>query len=112
MQPTWNLGLGALYIGNNSCRFRVWAPRARSVEVRLLGRPDRFRPVQAREHGYHEATVEGVVPYTHYFYRLDGQKERPDPASRFQPQGVHGPSQVVDSAFPWHDEHWFGLPLS
>ena len=47
----------------------------------------------------------------YYVYRLDGQKERPDPASRFQPQGVHGPSQVVDPRFPWEDPCWFGTPL-
>jgi maltooligosyltrehalose trehalohydrolase len=46
-----------------------------------------------------------------YFYRLNGSIERPDPASRSQPQGVHGPSQVVDPHFDWHDQNWFGLPL-
>ncbi|MBP1726352.1 MAG: GlgB, partial [Deltaproteobacteria bacterium] len=50
-------------------------------------------------------------PGTRYFYRLDGESERPDPASRFQPEGVHGPSQVVDSRFSWGDAGWFGLPL-
>jgi len=55
--------------------------------------------------------ADGVEPGSLYFYILEGQKERPDPASRFQPQGVHGPSQVVDTQFAWQDECWFGLPL-
>jgi maltooligosyltrehalose trehalohydrolase len=52
-----------------------------------------------------------MSPETLYFYRLDGTKDRPDPASRYQPHGVHGPSQVIDSTFPWEDQSWFGLPL-
>ncbi len=46
-----------------------------------------------------------------YLYRLDGQTDRPDPASCSQPQGVHGPSQVVSLDFPWEDQTWIGLPL-
>src|SRR5208283_1818802 len=51
-------------------------------------------------------------PGTRYFYRLDGNKERPDPASKFQPEGVHGPSQVIDPHFVWEGPHWSGIPLS
>src|SRR5205085_296455 len=46
-----------------------------------------------------------------YFFRLDGDKRRPDPASRYQPQGVHGPSAVMDSTYEWTDSSWRGLPL-
>ena len=51
-----------------------------------------------RNNGYFEKVVDGAAPGAPYYYRLEG-RERPDPASRFQPEGVHGPSQVVDSAF-------------
>jgi maltooligosyltrehalose trehalohydrolase len=61
--------------------------------------------------GYYQAVLEQVRPGARYFYRLDGDKDRPDPASRYQPQGVHGPSQVVDSSFPWEDRYWPGVPL-
>lgn len=54
---------------------------------------------------------EHVEPGSRYLYRLDGGKERPDPASRFQPEGVHGPSQVLLSDFPWEDSAWVGPPL-
>jgi maltooligosyltrehalose trehalohydrolase len=65
-----------------------------------------------KECGYYEGVVEDVAPGTRYFYRLDGSSERPDPASRLQPAGVHGPSQVVDlSAFQWEDREWPGSPL-
>jgi len=61
--------------------------------------------------GYHEAVVSHLEPGTLYRYRLDGEKERPDPASRFQFGGVHGPSQVVDPDFSWSEPHWPGLAL-
>src|SRR5262245_36415612 len=93
--------LGATPLGGDRCRFCVWAPRAAAVEVRLLGPPERVVLLRRRRGGYHAAAIEGVAPGALYFYRLSGQKERPDPASRAQPQGVHGPSQVVDLSFDW-----------
>jgi maltooligosyltrehalose trehalohydrolase len=100
--------LGASYSGGGRCSFSVWAPPAKKVEVRLLG--PRERLVALQEKGdYHRAVLEGVEPGTLYFYRLGDRIERPDPASRFQPLGVHGPSQVVDPDFPWEDRCWFGL---
>jgi len=104
-------GLGAIYLGDGRCSFRVWAPRAQQVELRLVAPDRRIIPLRRGERGYHEVVAESVDPGTLYFYRLDGEKERPDPASRFQPEGVHGPSQVVDSRFSWDDASWLGLPL-
>ncbi len=102
--------LGAAYLGEDRCRFYVWAPLHQKVEVHLVSPPERFISLNA-EGGYHSGIVEKVGPGSLYFYRLDGQKERPDPASRYQPDGVHGPSQVVDPYFPWEDSGWLGLPL-
>jgi len=67
--------------------------------------------MQQESAGYYQAYAEEVEPGSLYTYRLDGQIERPDPASRCQPQDVHGPSQVVDPRFPWQDQQWGGLPL-
>ncbi|MEW6441882.1 MAG: malto-oligosyltrehalose trehalohydrolase [bacterium] len=102
--------MGAIYLGDRRCRFRVWAPLAQKMEVRILTPQERVEPLHP-EGAYHQAVVEGVQPGCRYFFRLDRRRERPDPASRFQPEGVHGPSEVVDHEFPWEDAGWFGLPL-
>jgi maltooligosyltrehalose trehalohydrolase len=68
--------------------------------------------MEPREHGYFEVTIDGVRAGDRYDYILDGEKVRPDPASRFQPDGVHQASAVVDpEAFGWTDRGWKGLPL-
>ncbi len=93
MKAGWQpSSLGAIYLGNGDCLFRVWAPLVQEVEVHLLNVPERLGILQPRDRGYHEAILKDVAPGTRYFFRLDGEKERPDPASRFQPDGVHGPS--------------------
>ncbi len=109
--PQFAPAVGAWYLGEGRCRFRVWAPAARSVELHLLSPQERFVPMTQRNRGYYETVVEGVEPASLYLYCLDGSRERPDPASRSQPQDVHGPSQVVDSRFAWNDDFWCGLPL-
>lgn len=58
--------------------------------------------------GYYGATVANLAPGALYFYRLNDAVDRPDPASRFQPEGVHGPSAVTDSQFAWTDQDWRG----
>lgn len=104
-------GLGAIYVGEDRCRFTVWAPRAEKVEVRLLTPRPRVAALDRGERGYHHGVLEGVEPGSLYVYRLDGGPERPDPASQSQPEGVHGPSQVVDPQFPWEDASWVGPRL-
>ena len=103
--------LGANYLGNGRCQFTVWAPARQKVEVHIVSPEELLVPLARDDRGYHRATVEGVQPGCRYFYRLDEEKERPDPASRFQPGGVHGPSQLVDPHFPWQEQSWTGLTL-
>jgi maltooligosyltrehalose trehalohydrolase len=105
------VSLGATYLGEGRSRFLVWAPLAEQVEVRLVSPREALLPLQKEARGYFSGEVTGVKPGCLYFFRLDGQQDFPDPASRCQPQGVHGPSQVVDPHFPWDDGHWSGLPL-
>jgi len=102
---------GANYEGDQQCCFHVWAPKAAKVEVHLLTPSERTLPLKPTPLGYHQAHVEGVAPGARYMYRLNDSVERPDPASRFQPTGVHGPSQIVDPIFPWTDQAWFGISL-
>jgi len=90
--------------------FRVWAPFAEQVEV---GIGDRWVPMREVGHGWWRADVDGSGPGTDYVYRVDGGEPLPDPRSPWQPEGVHGPSRVVDQgAFPWTDRHWQSRPLS
>jgi maltooligosyltrehalose trehalohydrolase len=104
--------LGATPLPDGRCRFLVYAPFARTVEVLLLSPPIRAVPLEGDGAGYHRGIVDGVAAGTPYLYRLDGANERPDPASRHQPQGVHGPSLVTDpGAFRWRDRGWRGIPL-
>jgi maltooligosyltrehalose trehalohydrolase len=102
--------IGAIYSKGGICRFRVWSPRTDGVAVRLCS-ADRLVPMAETGRGYHETEMEGVRPGDLYLFHLEGERARPDPASRFQPQGVHGPSAVVDSDFAWDDAAWSGLPL-
>lgn len=109
----WKMDLGAQPVGPSTTRFRVWAPRAKTVAVRLLGADHRDVPLAPGQFGYFEATVSGAPAGTRYVYVLDGEKTRPDPASRFQPEGVHGPSEIVNpDAFAWTDRGWHGLSLA
>jgi maltooligosyltrehalose trehalohydrolase len=100
---------GAHVNARNQTAFRVWAPHARTVALRLDGQS---HAMDSAEHGVYALTVPRNLDGADYFYLLDGERERPDPASRFQPQGVHGPSRVVDpDAFEWGDGDWPGRPL-
>ena len=109
--PPEGSALGAVPLGDGRCRFRVWAPLAETVHVHLLAPRERLGLLAPAADGYHEAILEDVDPGALYLYRLDARLERPDPASRFQPQGVHGPSQVVDAGFDWTDDEWRAPPL-
>src|SRR5579859_4376555 len=88
--------------------FRVWAPEARSVDVELVESGETARLARGRD-GVWSGSVATAGPGTRYWYRLNGDLKRPDPYSRLQPDGVHGPSEVVDpAAFEWHDADWRG----
>lgn len=110
----WALQAGATYRPGGGVRFRVWAPRCGHVAVRVVAPVPRDPvPLVGKRDGWFEGAVEGLGPGARYFYILDGGRERPDPVSRSQPGGVHGPSEVVDpDAFRWTDTGWSGLPLA
>jgi maltooligosyltrehalose trehalohydrolase len=108
--------VGATPLAGGACRFVVWAPQAKVLSVRVLaqpgGLPDRVVAMKKSKSGYFETEIDSVPAGSRYFYRLENGSDRPDPASRFQPQGVHGPSEVVNFRdFQWTDASWRGLPL-
>jgi maltooligosyltrehalose trehalohydrolase len=111
-QPIRPSMLGATRGPSGSWRFAVWAPLREKVELHLQSERSHIIPMRRDELGYYHASVDEASTGSKYLYRLDGAAERPDPASRFQPDGVHGASQVVDPAdFSWSDADWKGLSL-
>ena len=105
------LPLGSACRKGGRCSFLVWAPAAKRVELRILPPGGRIVALRALRDGYHGAVLDGVGPGDLYVYRLDGLIERPDPASRFQPLGPFGPSQVTDPRPPAKEGPWPGLVL-
>jgi maltooligosyltrehalose trehalohydrolase len=90
--------------------FRVWAPRRRTVEVVVEGGPT--KALTAEGNGYFSGPVAETRAGSCYRYRVDGEGPFPDPASRFQPDGPHGPSEVIDPrVFCWSDNDWHGVAL-
>jgi maltooligosyltrehalose trehalohydrolase len=104
--------LGATCLPNGAWNFMVWAPNSARVDLLLSGAGSSIVPMNRDELGYRVAALGSIPLDTQYVYRLASGRERPDPASRFQPHGVHGPSQVVDfHQFEWTDDSWKGRPL-
>lgn len=105
---------GATVGKDGAVRFRLWAPDARAVDLKLTGggRPRLLPMTASGEFGWFEVTVNDAGAGDRYVYVIDGAAEVPDPASRFQPDGVHGPSMVIDpAAFSWSDAAWRGRPF-
>ena len=109
---TWSPSLGA-WPTSQGTHFRVWAPTAKNVQVVLEGAGKSApHPLAKSPNGTFSALVPGVGAGDRYRYLLDGKGSFPDPASRFQPEGVHGPSEVVDATkFGWTDSNWTGIGL-
>lgn len=100
--------LGAVPAGDGLVEFRVWAPRADKIEVELAGKR---HALDDEGSGIHSIRLDANVG-DDYVYLLDGDVVLPDPCSRFQPEGVRGPSRIIDpGAFEWSDEGWPGITL-
>ncbi len=111
MDSNRRLPIGAEVLPAGGVHFRVWAPGRRQVEV-VFEEKIASVALTAESDGYFSGTVPNARPGSLYRYRLDGGAAFPDPASRFQPVGPHGPSQVIDpAAFPWTDQGWKGVRL-
>ena len=101
--------LGAIRVRGEAL-FRVWAPQARAVEVVFEDASQPPLALKRDADGYFNGATSARVSL--YKYRVDGTGPWPDPCSRFQPQGVHGPSLIVDpAAFKWSDAEWRGVQL-
>lgn len=109
--PEYPASLGARLLPNGHCRFRVWAPRVDQLELHLVAPQEQLLPMRKEANGYFELEVEDLQPGAEYFYRLEGH-DRPDPASKHQPQGVHQASAVTATDFDWQDVGWRGIPFT
>jgi len=90
--------------------FRVWAPVRKKIEVVLDGGGSVL--LEAEASGYFSGLAPNVRVGSRYKFKLDGGETCPDPASRFQPEGPHGWSEVIDAtAFGWTDKNWRGVAL-
>src|SRR5882724_4451205 len=109
--------IGAELIGVNETHFRVWAPKAKHVDIVLEESAEKnakrtFHPLQGEEGGYFSASAEAGA-HTRYRFRVDNAEHfHPDPASRFQPDGPHGSSCIIDPKdFQWTNGAWPGLKM-
>jgi maltooligosyltrehalose trehalohydrolase len=103
--------LGAVRRGDETC-FRVWAPEAANVEVIVEAPIATTLPLARAPGGYFVGASAAVPVGALYKYRIDGEGPWPDPCSRYQPQGPHGPSMVVDGgAYCWRDVAWRGVQM-
>ncbi len=110
------LPVGAEVLADGGVHFRVWAPRRRRVEVVLeSGGPGAgaSAALEPEGGGWFSGRLAAARPGSRYRYRLDGGEAFPDPAARFQPDGPHGPSEVIDPrSFAWRDHGWRGVTLT
>jgi maltooligosyltrehalose trehalohydrolase len=101
--------LGATTNGQQT-QFVVWAPHCEQVSIQIVAPQKALVRLTRGEHDYFTGTA-AVAAGARYFVIGDQGEPRPDPASRCQPDDVHGASQVIDPSFPWHDRDWHGIPL-
>jgi len=94
-------------------RFRLWAPQAECVHLQLepFEGEKRLLPMEKSGHGWYHLRTDEACPGTLYRYQVNEELFVPDPASRYQPEDIHGPSEVVSAeGFPWDDGDWKGRP--
>lgn len=109
MKRQFSMPFGAEYEPGGQVRFRLWAPKAKQINVCLVEDQERSLPMLGSDGGWFELTTDLAAPGSRYKFQIDGGIKVPDPASRYQPNDVHGPSEVVNpSAFAWEDEIWRG----
>jgi maltooligosyltrehalose trehalohydrolase len=111
MDRKHSMPFGAEVLSNGSVRFRLWAPNAASVNLCLENGERGTLPLLPLGNGWYERISHEAHAGSLYRFEIDHKTEVPDPASRFQPEDIQGPSEVVDpSAFSWNDESWRGRP--
>lgn len=93
-----------------NCFFSVWAPEKERMILHIVSPEEREIEMKKNDNGYFVAVADDIKDGCRYFYKPDNGNDYPDPGSYFQPQGVHGPSQVIDhNLYKWNDSEWKGI---
>lgn len=104
--------IGAYYHGKGRCEFVVWAPFFKKVALKIVSPDRRLISMDKDRQGYWKASADDIFPKARYLYALEDGCDRPDPASFYQPEGIHKPSRVIDHAdFQWEDFDRGVIPL-
>ncbi|HSD62487.1 MAG TPA: malto-oligosyltrehalose trehalohydrolase [Ignavibacteriaceae bacterium] len=104
--------IGANYLNNGECEFKVWAPKAKELSLKIISPQEKLFKMEKDEFDYWIVTLNNITAGRRYLYKINKGEERPDPASYFQPDGVHGASEVVDhSLFQWEDSDFTPVEL-
>ncbi len=107
------LPVGAEVVSTGGVHFRIWAPEKQSIEVELEDVESKYHHLKREHDGYWSGLVASARPGMRYKYRVNGQDSCPDPASRFQPDGPHQPSKIIDpDGYAWRDRQWKGNHLN
>jgi len=111
MVRSHRMPFGAEVQSNGEVRFRLWAPTAKEVTLCLEGERSAFLPLNPAPDGWFEIVTDQATVASKYLFQINRGSKVPDPASRFQSNDVHGPSEVVNPAvFDWSDSEWRGRP--
>lgn len=104
---------GPVFLSKSKVLFSIWAPYAKSMTLHIVSPRRQKLPMDKNQWGYFTKEAENVQAGCRYFYIPDEKTDLPDPASHFQPEGVHGPSEVVmHESFSWDDQSWRGIKFS
>lgn len=105
------LNFGSSVLPNGLVKFSIWAPSAKTVELIIIDKNETFLPMKKQGDGWYELATDQARDGSLYMYLIDGKLRVPDPASRYQPHDVDGPSMVIrDHAINYREEPWMGRP--
>jgi maltooligosyltrehalose trehalohydrolase len=104
--------IGANYLTNGECEFKVWAPKANELSLKIISPEEKLIKMEKDEFDYWIVTLNDISAVSKYLYKINNGEERPDPASYFQPDGINGASEVVDhTLFQWRDSDFIPVKL-
>jgi maltooligosyltrehalose trehalohydrolase len=104
--------IGTTFLKNGEYEFKIWAPKADELAIKIISPHEEIVKLYKDKYDYWIARIKNISPGTRYLYKINNSDEKPDPASHYQPEGVHAASEVINhSLFEWGDKHWNGIEL-